>query len=171
MAFTSEADLEAFLMEELSDLGITSMHGASTAPDHPLALRPSYHQTVLEPVLLDALRVINPDLPERVLVEASKKLLDVQFTTDPAQENRRIHRLMVDGIKTTYLQDGEERNTVVRLVDWQDQHNDWRAVNQFDVVGKTPRIPDVVVFLNGMPLVVIELKGTEGKTLRPPSNR
>jgi type I restriction enzyme R subunit len=171
MAFTSEADLEDFLMEELADLGNTLMHGAEAAPDQTPALRGSYHQTILEPVLLDALRAINPDLPDRALVEASKKLLDVQFTTDPVQENRRIHRLMVDGIKTTYVQDSEERNAVVRLVDWQDQLNDWRSINQFDVVGKTPRIPDVVVFLNGMPLVVIELKGTEGKDIEAAFNQ
>ncbi|GAB5430676.1 MAG: type I restriction endonuclease subunit R [Epibacterium sp.] len=171
MAFTSEADLEEFLMEELAELGSTLMHGAETAPDQKPALRGSYHETILEPVLLDALRGINPNLPDRVLVEASKKVLDVQFTTDPVQENRRVHRLMVDGIKTSFVEDDEERNAVVRLIDWDDRHNDWRAVNQFDVVGKTPRIPDVVLFLNGMPLVVIELKGTEGKDIEAAFNQ
>lgn len=171
MAFTSEADLEDFLMEELAELGCSLMHGAETAPDLKPALRGSYHETILEPVLLDALRAINPGLPDRVLAEASKKVLDVQFTTDPVQENRRVHRLMVEGIKTSFVEDGEERNAVVRLVDWEDQRNDWRAINQYDVVGQTPRIPDVVLFLNGMPLVVIELKGTEGKDIEAAFNQ
>ncbi len=150
-------------MEELAELGCTLMHGAETTPDLKPALRGSYHETILEPVLLDALRAINLDLPDRVLVDASKKVLDIQFTTDTVQENRRVHRLMVDGIKASFVEDGEEQNAVVRLIDWEDRHNDWRAINQYDVVGQTPRIPDVVVFLNGIPLVVIELKGTEGK--------
>ncbi|WP_170446207.1 type I restriction endonuclease subunit R [Ruegeria arenilitoris] len=171
MAFTSEADLEDFLMEELSDLGFSVLHGSETAPDLKHALRDSYHQTILEPILLGALRAINPDVPDRALLEASKKVLDVQFTTDPVQENRRVHRLMVDGIKVTYDQNGEERNAVVRLVDWEDRHNDWRAINQYDVVGMAPRIPDVVLFLNGMPLVVIELKGTEGKDIEAAFNQ
>ncbi|WP_298905561.1 type I restriction endonuclease subunit R [uncultured Aliiroseovarius sp.] len=171
MAFLNEADLEDFLMEEMGDLGCQLMHGAQLAPDTAPALRASYRDTILEPVFMDALRAINPDLPERALVDASKKVLDVVFTTDVVQENRRLHRLMVEGVKATYVQDGEERGAVVHLVDWNDQNNDWRAVNQVDVVGKAPRIPDVVLFLNGMPLVVIELKGTEGKDIEAAFNQ
>ncbi len=171
MAFLNEADLEDFLMEEMGDLGCQLMHGAQLSPDVKPALRASNRGTILEPVLMDALRAINPDLPERALVDASKKVLDAVFTTDVVQENRRLHRLMVEGVKATYVQDGEERGAVVHLVDWSDQLNDWRAVNQVDVVGKAPRIPDVVLFLNGMPLVVIELKGTEGKDIEAAFNQ
>jgi type I restriction enzyme R subunit len=171
MAFLIEADLEDFLMEEMGDLGCELMHGAQLAPDTTPALRASYRDTVLEPVFMDSLRAINPDLPERALVDASKKILDAVFTTDVVQENRRIHRLMVEGVKATYVQDGEERGAVVHLVDWEDQNNDWRAVNQVDVVGKAPRIPDMVIFLNGLPLVVIELKGTEGKDIEAAFNQ
>ncbi|WP_417809315.1 type I restriction endonuclease subunit R [Thioclava sp.] len=162
MAFLSEADLEDIFMEQLGDQGFELSHGSQISPDVKPALRGSYHETVLESVLLDSLRRINPGLPENALAEASKKVLDITFATDVVQENRRIHRLMVEGIKTTYFADGEEHNAVVHLVDWADEANNWRAINQVDVVGKTPRIPDVVIFLNGMPLVVVELKGTEG---------
>jgi type I restriction enzyme, R subunit len=171
MAFLIEADLEDFLMEEMGDLGSDLMHGAQLSPDVKPALRASNRDTILEPVLMDALRAINPGLPERALIDASKKILDPVFTTDVVQENRRLHRLMVEGVKTTYVQDGEERGAIVHLVDWDDQNNDWRAVNQVDVVGKSPRIPDVVLFLNGMPLVVIELKGTEGKDIEAAYNQ
>jgi type I restriction enzyme R subunit len=171
MAFLNEADLEAFLMEELADLGFTTLHGSVTSPDLDTALRQTYHDTILKPVLLQSLKAINPDLPERTLVEASKRVLDAVFTTDLTQENQRVHRLLVEGIKTTYVEAGEERNAVVKLVDWADQKNDWRVVNQFDVVGKTTRIPDVVIFLNGLPLVVVELKGTEGKNLQAAHNQ
>jgi type I restriction enzyme R subunit len=165
MPFLSENDLEMFLMEELGDLGFAQMHGSSISPEEPSAPRATYHETILEPVLLDSLKRINSDLPERALIEASKKVLDLVFATDLIQENQRIHQLLVDGIKTTYVADGEDRNAVVKLVDWTNQKNDWRAINQVDVVGKSARIPDVVLFLNGMPLVVVELKGTEGKDI------
>ena len=165
MAFLNEADLENFLMDELGGLGCELMRGAQLAPDTTPALRASYHDTILVPVFMDSLRTINPDIPERALVEASKKVLDAVFTTDVVQENRRLHRLMVEGVKATYVEDGEERGAVVHLVDWSDRTNDWRAVNQVDVVGRSLRIPDVVLFLNGMPLVVIELKGTEGQDI------
>lgn len=171
MAFLIEADLEDFLMEEMGELGCELMHGAQLSPDVKPALRASNRDTILEPVFMVALRAINPDLPERALVDASKKVLDAVFTTDVVQENRRLHRLMVEGVKATYVQDGEERGAVVHLVDWSDQNNDWRAVNQVDVVGKAPRIPDMVIFLNGLPLVVIELKGTEGKDIEAAFNQ
>lgn len=171
MAFLNEADLEDFLMEEMGDLGCELMHGAQLSPDVKPTLRASNRDTILEPVLMDALRAINADLPERALVDASKKVLDTVFTTDVEQENRRLHQLMVEGVKATYIQDGEERGAVVHLVDWADQNNVWCAVNQVDVVGKAPRIPDVVLFLNGMPLVVVELKGTEGKDIEAAFNQ
>ena len=72
---------------------------------------------------------------------------------------------MVEGVKGTYVQDGEDCGAVVHLVDWSGRTNDWRTVNQVDVVGRSLRIPDVVLFLNGMPLVVFELKGTEGQDI------
>lgn len=131
----------------------------------------SYHQTILEPVLLDALRRINPGLPERVLVEAAKRVLNTGPSAELVQENLRLHRLMVDGVKTSFIEDGEERHAHVRLIDWDDQHNDWRAINQFDVVGHAARRPDIVIFLNGMPLRVIELKGVEGQDIEAAFNQ
>lgn len=171
MAYTSEADLEDFLMEELAELGHVLMHGSQVAPDAEDAPRVSYHQTVLEPVLLDALRRINPDLPDRVLVEVVKRVLDPGPSVGLIQENFRLHQMMVEGVKTSFLEDGEERHAHVRLIDWEDEANDWRAINQFDVVGKTPRRPDIVIFLNGMPLVVIELKGVEGQDIEAAFNQ
>lgn len=66
MSFLNEAHLEAYLMEELAELGFAVMHGAATAPDTSPALRVTYHATILEPLLLQSLKVINPMLPERL---------------------------------------------------------------------------------------------------------
>ncbi len=171
MAFLSEADLEDVLMEELGDLGFDLMHGVQLSPDVKPALRSSNRETILEPILLHSLKRINPELPSPAIEEASKRVLDAVFTTDLIQENRRLHRLLVDGIKITYFAEGEERNAVVKLIDWSDELNDWRAINQVDVVGVSVRRPDIVVFLNGMPLVILELKGTEGADIEAAFNQ
>lgn len=167
MSFVSEEVLEDFLMGEMSTQGFHRMHGNETTPD-PLhgqtPLRSSYHETLLEPVLLDALRRINPDVPESYLVETVKRITDPVFHTDLVRENERIHHLLTSGA-VYELNDEDDNKISVRLVDWTNTRNDWRVVNQFDVVGETARIPDVVVFLNGMPLVVIELKGMEAKDI------
>ncbi|WP_170517407.1 type I restriction endonuclease subunit R [Ruegeria atlantica] len=171
MAFLSEADLEDVLMEELGDLGFDLMHGAQLSPDVKPNLRASNRETILEPILLESLKRINSELPSSAIEEASNRVLDAVFTTDLIQENRRVHRLLVEGIKITYFADGEERNAVVKLIDWSDQLNDWRAINQVDVVGASVRRPDIVLFLNGMPLVILELKGTEGADIEAAFNQ
>lgn len=171
MAFLSEGDLEDAFLATLAELGHARMYGVQHLPEGSGRLRESYRQAILEPVLVDSLRRINPGLPDSALRAAASKIIDSVFATDLVQENRRIHRLLVEGVKVTFLANGEEVNAVVRLVDWDDRANDWRAVSQFDVVGMSPRIPDVVVFLNGMPLVVVELKGTEGKDVEAAFNQ
>ncbi|WP_170409909.1 type I restriction endonuclease subunit R [Ruegeria arenilitoris] len=171
MAFLSEADLEDVLMEELGDLGFDLMHGAQLSPDVKPVFRASNRETILEPILLESLKRINSELPSSAIEEASNRVLDAVFTTDLIQENRRVHRLLVEGIKITYFADGEERNAVVKLIDWSDQLNDWRAINQVDVVGASVRRPDIVLFLNGMPLVILELKGTEGADIEAAFNQ
>ncbi|MES2666899.1 MAG: type I restriction endonuclease subunit R [Pseudomonadota bacterium] len=171
MAWITEADLEAHFMASLGPLGYRLQHGAEVSPEMHVPLRPSFRDTILSSVLRAAITRLNPDLPETAVNEAALRIEDVVFTTDLVQENRRLHDLMVNGIAVTWSKDGEERNSRVQIIDWLDAQNDWRAVNQLDVVGKTPRIPDVVLFLNGLPLVVVELKGTEGAGLQAAWNQ
>jgi type I restriction enzyme R subunit len=162
MAWASEADLEAVFMEDLGELGYLLHHGSEISPEMRNPMRTSFRETFLLPVFFDALKRLNPELPDTAIQEAATRVHDVVFATDVVQENRRLHDLLVNGVALTYFADGEELNTRVQIVDWENRQNDWRAVNQVDVVGKNPRIPDVVLFLNGLPLVVVELKGTEG---------
>jgi type I restriction enzyme R subunit len=165
MAFLREAELEQVFLEDLERLGFSRHHGSEVAPDLPSAMRASYRETILAPVLRESLARLNPDLPDTAIAEAQTRIEDVVYVTDVIQENRRIHDLMVNGIPLTYFADGEERNARVEVIDWEDTRNDWRAINQVDIVGKTPRVPDVILFLNGLPLVVIELKGIDGADL------
>lgn len=162
MAWASEADLEAVFMEDLGALGYSLHHGSEISPEMRKPMRTSFRETFLLPVFFDALKRLNPELPDSAIQEAATRVHDVVFATDVVQENRRLHDVLVNGVALTYFADGEERNARVQIVDWENQKNDWRAINQVDVVGKNPRIPDVVLFLNGLPLVVVELKGTEG---------
>lgn len=162
MAWVSEAELETHLMESLASLGYALQNGNDVSPEACPPLRSSFRETILTPILRASLKRVNPDIPDTAIAEAVLRLTDNVFTTDIVQENRRMHELIVHGVPVTYFYDGEERHARMQVVDWFDQHNDWRAVRQFDVAGKNPRIPDVVLFLNGLPLVVIELKGVAG---------
>ncbi|MAU44481.1 MAG: DEAD/DEAH box helicase [Yangia sp.] len=171
MAWTSEADLENWFIGELAALGFTLQHGSEISPEMRNPMRSSFRETILVPVFLDAVRRLNPGLPETAIAEAASRVSDIVFASDLVQENQRVHALMVKGIPVTYFGDSEERNAVVQLVDWTNTANDWRVINQVDVVGKTARIPDVVLFLNGLPLVVVELKGTEGADIEAAFNQ
>ena len=171
MAWASEADLEAWALSELRALGFACLPAAAVSPEAAKPERPAYHDAVLAHRLSAAIARLNPDLPERAVREAAAKARDATFSADPIAENRRLHELMVRGVPVETWDGGEAVGRVARLVDWEDRDNDWLAVNQFEIVGRTARQPDIVLFLNGLPIVVVELKGPEGKGLREAFNQ
>lgn len=162
MAFTTEAELEAALLADLETLGYAAAHGSGTAPDADDPLRGSWREAILGPVLRAAVARLNPALPAGAVEDVVAKISDRVFP-DLAAENRRLHGLIVHGVPVEYQAGGESVSALARLVDWGDALNDWRAINQVTIVGRTERIPDVILYLNGLPLVPIELKGLEGK--------
>ncbi|MCM8625380.1 type I restriction endonuclease subunit R [Accumulibacter sp.] len=134
--------------------------GAEIAPGEPAAERDDYAQTVLPGRLHDALVRINPTLPAEALDDAFRKLTRPEGA-DLLTRNRSLHRLIVDGVTVEYRDaDGSIRGAQARVIDFDDPAaNDWLAVNQFSVVeNKHARRPDVVLFVNGLPLGVLELK-------------
>ena len=171
MAYASKADLELWALGEPEALGFAHLPGAATDPHAAIPLRQSYRDTLLLPHLTDAVRRLNPHLPDDAVQTAVNALRDTVFFDDPMQENRRIHEALVGGVKVTWVENGEERAGLARLIDWDNTQNDWRAVSQFEVAGKSLRRPDIVLFLNGLPVVVIELKGTESGTLKGAFNQ
>ena len=171
MAYASEADLELWALGELQALGFTHLAGAATDPDATPALRQSYRDTLLLPCLEDAIRRLNEHLPDSTVQTAVNAIRDTVFAGDLISENRRIHEALVGGVKVTWFEKGEERSDLARLIDWGNTQNDWLAVSQFEVAGKTLRRPDIVLFLNGLPVVVIELKGTENGSLKGAFNQ
>jgi len=158
-AFT-ESDVESAALAWLSELGWQVKHGSEIAPDGLFAERQDYGQVVLEQRLRDALARLNPDLPPKALQDALRKLVNPPGAT-LEQRNRALHRMLVDGVTVEYRRpDGAIAGAQVRVLDFDDpDNNDWLAVSQFTVVeNRHTRRPDVVLFVNGLPLAVIELK-------------
>ena len=160
MAGFTESDIEEATLAWLADLGWTVTHGPDIAHDALAAERLDYGQVVLEQRLRDSLARFNPDLPAEVLDDAFRRLAHPEGPTLETR-NRAFHRMLVDGITVEYrASDGAVRGSQVRMIDFDDPaNNDWLAVNQFTVVeNKHERRPDIVLFVNGVPLGIIELK-------------
>ena len=141
-------------------LGYAVGHGPHLAPGEPAAERDSFGEVVLVGRLREAIRRLNPAIPEEAREEALRKVLRVG-TPSLTQTNRAFHRMLRDGVPVEYPRpDGSIAGDHVRLVDFGDvRANDWLAVNQFTVIeGQHNRRPDIVVFVNGLPLGLIELK-------------
>ena len=156
-----ESGFESVVLTLLAEMGFSCHCGDAFDPDTS-SERESYHGAMLPARLNAAVARINPALPPEGVAAAADAVLDLKFT-DLTQENQRIHRLLVDGVPVEYQRDGETIHDRARLVDWKDKHNEWLAVNQFTVVGANKRRTDILIFLNGLPLVVMELKGPESK--------
>lgn len=155
-----ESDVEEAALEWLGELGFLTLHGPEIAPDEPGAEREPFGDVVLVGRLRDAIDRLNPSIPPEAREEALRKVLRPE---SPAlvEQNRTFHWQLRDGVEIEYRRDdGSIAGDRVRLVDFDHpENNDWLAVNQFTVIeGQHNRRPDVVVFLNGLPLAVIELK-------------
>ena len=161
----AESTVEEAALEILEGLGYTILHGPEIAPGELLAERTDYSEVVLVERLQQALARINPRVPGEAIEEAVRKILSIQ-APNLEESNRRFQRFLTDGINVEYrasdlpAQAGRIVYDQVQLFDFDDPaNNDWLAVNQFTVIeNKNNRRPDVVIFLNGLPLAVFELK-------------
>ena len=175
MAYLSEAAVEQVVLDHLAGLGYAIITDAEMGPDGQAPEREAYADVILTKRLVAAIEKLNPTIPLEARGDALRKVL---ATERPSllEENRRLHKLMVEGIDVEfYSDDGTIRGDKVRLIDFDDPGaNDWLATSQFAViVGSINRRPDVVVFVNGLPLGVIELKapGGESATLSSAHNQ
>jgi type I restriction enzyme R subunit len=156
-----ESDLEKHILELLEQVGYFNCQGEKLDPDRDQAERTHYRQAILEGRFKKAIQTINPKIPLEACEEAVKKVIDVGVT-ELLQENRRLHQMCLQGVPVQYWQDDEIVNDRVQLVDWSNKKNEWLAVNQYTVIGNaSKRRLDIVCFLNGLPIVVVELKGPE----------
>ena len=169
MAFISEALVEQALLEQLAGLGYTVESEENVGPDALFRQRESYTDVVLEKRLLEAVARINPSMPESANQDAVKQVIN-NVLPNQTEENRRIHTLIIDGVDVEYeASDGSITSGKVYLIDFDNiDNNDWLVISQYVVItGQYNRRPDVVVFVNGMPLAVIELKapGSDSATM------
>ena len=156
----TESVVEEAALAWLEDAGWQIRHGAEIAPGEPVAERDDYGKVVLAGRLRDALARLNLNLPADAIEDAFRRLTRPEGA-DLLPRNHVLHRLLVDGVTVEYRdEEGVVRGAQVRVIDFDDPgNNDWLAVNQFTVSeNKHTRRPDVVLFVNGLPLGVIELK-------------
>ena len=156
----SEKVVEQATLAWLEGLAWVLNHGPDTAPATPNAERKDYGEVVLGRRLRDALAELNPSLPASSLDDAFRKLTQPQGSTLESR-NRDFHQMLVNGVDIEYRNsDGRVRGDQALVVDFDNPtNNDWLAVNQFTVTeDQNERRPDVVLFVNGLPLGVVELK-------------
>ena len=154
----TENDLEQACIDWFRELGWEYSHGETISPGGFAPERAHYNEVVLAPRFRAALESLNPDLPATAIDDAEKRVL--QFAGQSLVEaNRDLYVWLRDGIPVDIEQDGHRRQVAVVAFDWKDiSRNDWLVVNQFTVKGSKTVRPDMVAFINGLPLAVIELK-------------
>ncbi len=158
-----EGTVELAALAWLQSLGYELRYGPTIAPDEPGTERDSFDEVILAGRLREAMRRLNPGVSADAIDEAFRRVARVD-AADAVGRNRAFHGMLVDGVTVEQKRkDGSVAGVIVRLVDFDaPDNNDWLAVNQFTVTaGGTNghnRRPDIVLFVNGLPLVVVELK-------------
>lgn len=169
MTSFAESHVEDAALAWLEELGYTIANGPVIGPDTPASERESYGDVVLVSRLRAAIARLNPNLAPDIQAEVFRRVLRAE-TPSLIEENRRLHRYLTEGVSVEVRRpDGTISGDIARLIDYAaPEQNDWLAVNQFTVIeNKANRRPDVVIFINGLPLAVVELKnpGDETATL------
>ncbi|HIP31273.1 MAG TPA: type I restriction endonuclease subunit R [Lutibacter sp.] len=159
MTRITENTIEEFTINLLEHLGYQYIYAPDIAPDTDQAERASYEDVLLVERLQNAIRRINPNIPHDSQEEALKEIQRIN-SPELLNNNEAFHRMLTEGIKVSYQKDGNQRGDLVWLIDFKNpENNEFVVANQFTVIedGNTKR-PDVILFVNGIPLVVIELK-------------
>ncbi|MDC9722289.1 MAG: type I restriction endonuclease, partial [Urechidicola sp.] len=155
----TENTIEEFAINLLEHLGYQYIYAPDIAPDTDQAERASYEDVLLVERLKNAIRRINPNIPHDSQEEALKEIQRIN-SPELLNNNEAFHRMLTEGIKVSYQKEGNQRGDLVWLIDFKNpENNEFVVANQFTVIedGNTKR-PDVILFVNGLPLVVIELK-------------
>ena len=159
MALVTEDHVELQSIEWFKELGYQYQCGYDIAVDGEIPERSDYRSVTLKDRLESVLKRLNPEIPISVIDEAVSKLINPNI---PALMscNRQVHEYLTKGIKVVFHGDGQEIGKQLKVIDFENpDNNDWLVVNQFTIHGNNHnRRPDVLVFVNGLPLSVIELK-------------
>ncbi len=155
----TENNIETFAIEALKSLGWQYVHGLSIAPGAENAERENFEQIILTQRLRKAVARINPGIPADAQEQAVQKVLRI-YSPDMLHNNETFHQFLVEKVKIPYQQDGYERSYEVALIDFSNpSNNEFLAVNQYTIIENNQnKRPDILLFINGIPIVVIELK-------------
>ena len=155
----TENEIERFAIELLEGLGYEYIYAPSISPDSQTPMRDSFGDVILKEKLKNALTTINPTL-EYDLIEYALKQCQRLISTELLSDNEAFHKMLIEGITVEVQRDGSTRGEIVKLIDFDDiSRNDFVVSNQFTVIeNSTQRRPDLILFINGLPLVVVELK-------------
>lgn len=159
----TEDQLEQLCLDWFQEVGYQYQNGYDIAPDGDSPERDDYHQVILHQRLVDCLSTLNPNLPNDTLIEVAKIIATPQ-TPVLIKNNKAFHKILIEGVPIEYsvIEAGQwvTKHTHARLMDFEHpENNQFLVVNQFTITGtKINRRPDVVVFINGLPIAVIELK-------------
>lgn len=158
MSGFSENVAEQATLAWFGELGYEVRHGPDIAPGRPGAERTDYREAVLRPRVRAALSRLNPGLPPIALQDAERRLL-AATTPSLVLENRRAHRMLLEGVEVEVARPSGLRGERARVIAWDEpERNDWLVVNQLTVTGRSTRRADVAIFVNGLPLGLMELK-------------
>ncbi|MCC5915757.1 MAG: type I restriction endonuclease subunit R, partial [Cryomorphaceae bacterium] len=169
MTRITENHIEDFAIKLLEALGYSYVYAPAIAPDSDHPERKSFEEVLLNKRITEAVKRINPTVPADAQIEAIKELQRIH-SPELLANNESFHRMLTEGIKVSYQKDGNSRGDLIWLIDFEfPENNDFVVANQFTVMedGVNKR-PDVILFVNGIPLVVIELKNAtdENATVR-----
>jgi type I restriction enzyme R subunit len=177
----NESSIEQLAMELLQSLGWEYVFGPDIAPDAEkinfgVARRKSFEDVLLIDILEKNLKRINPQIPNDAIHDAIKTISNLpNLFPNLMSNNEAFHRLLTEGIPVTYRKNGEEKGDIVKIIDFENpENNEFHAINQFTVIeNNINKRPDIVLFVNGIPLVVIELKNPadEKATIRTAYNQ
>lgn len=159
MSLINEDQVELQSIKFFKELGYEYKNGYVLAPEGDNSERDDYRKVILEDRLKSALVKINPDIPSKIIKNSITQILSPNIPS-LLSCNREMHKWITKGLKVTYMKDNEEIGRQLQLIDYENiDNNDWLVVNQFEVQGdQRLRRPDVLLFVNGLPLGVIELK-------------
>ena len=159
MSKFTESVVEEATLSWMEGLGWFVVHGPEIAPGEAGSERTDYRSVTLDVRLQAAIKTLNPQLGSDQVLEVARKVSNPEGST-LEMRNRAFHRMLVNGVTVEYkAKDGSIRGTQARIIDFDNpDNNDFLAVNQFTIVGEDERRPDVLLFLNGLPVGVIELK-------------
>jgi type I restriction enzyme, R subunit len=156
----TESTVESACLDWFTELGFNILHGPDIAPGEILSERADYRDVILHERFRSSLIRINPLIPNDAIEDAIRKILHPE-SPSLVINNHSFHQYLVNGIPVEYVNsEGRNVSDFVNLIDFKEpNNNDWLAVNQFTVIENNHnRRPDIVIFINGLPLAVIELK-------------